>query len=162
MQNASSNRVEFDLQYPSTPGGGRDTDRICTIQGSNSLTPADWQEVAYFNGKDIKTQTVTQEVLNLDIGNKRFKSNGDNSGFRRFGQFGGVPDKFQNYLFLDRDDSSFRTSVFQLADISELTFFITSGRSGTSNAATNTEDGVSWQFGDNNGVTRSDLSLIHI
>ena len=158
LQNASSNRVEFDLQYPSTPGGGRDTDRICTIQGSNSLTPADWQEVAYFNGKDIKTQTVTQEVLNLDVGNKRFGTNGDgnSSGFRRFGQFGGVPDKFQNYLFLDRDDSSFRTSVFQLADISELTFFVTSGRSGLANAATNTEDGVKWQFGANYGVTRSD------
>tara|TARA_E500000178_G_scaffold355377_1_gene427788 strand:- start:701 stop:4690 length:3990 start_codon:yes stop_codon:yes gene_type:complete len=160
QQNSANSSIEFDLQYPTTATGGINTDRICTIQGSNSLIPADWQEVGYFNGQDIKTQTVTQEILNLDIGNKRFGTNGDgnSSGFRRFGQFGGVPDKFENYLFFDRDDSSFRSSVFNISDISELSFFITSGRSGLANAATDTEDGVKWQFGSNYGVTDPDYS----
>ena len=62
FKNTGNSSLLFGLNYPS---GGGDKERIVTIQGSNSLNPANWKEVAFFNGQDKITQSFTQQVLKM-------------------------------------------------------------------------------------------------
>mgnify|MGYP006134377121 FL=1 len=119
FKNTGNSSLLFGLNYPS---GGGDKERIVTIQGSNSLNPANWKEVAFFNGQDKITQSFTQQVLNMDIQNKRW--GGDRL------RPSTVPNKFLGYYFFDYHNQTTRTTTFDLTSMDELNFQVVSGQAG--------------------------------